>query len=121
MSGNNYLLDTNIILYLLETHLRQAGFQPVTANSAKQALGILQQQAIDLLITDLIMPEMGGFEAFNKIRELDPEARIILASGYSMSEDVVELLSTGGVEFLQKPFGPEEMLRKINAALGATP
>jgi DNA-binding response OmpR family regulator len=52
---------------------------------------------------------------------MNPEARIILASGYSISADVVQLLSTGGVEFLQKPFSAEEMVRKIDAAMGRVP
>ena len=100
--------------------LNLEGFKVLVATSGKSGIELYRSRKdqIDVIVLDMIMPEMGGFEAFNQIRELDPTARIILASGYSISEDVVELLSTGGVEFLQKPFGPEEMLRKIDAAMG---
>jgi CheY-like chemotaxis protein len=69
----------------------------------------------------MIMPEMGGFEAFNNIRQLNPDAKFVLSSGYSLSEEVVQMLSLGGVEFLQKPFSSDEMLRKINLVIAKTP
>lgn len=115
--------DSPAALETIARMLKLEGFKVLVATSGKSGIELYQtaKDRIDVIVLDMIMPEMGGFEAFNRIRELDPGARIILASGYSMSEDVVELLSTGGVEFLQKPFGPQEMLRKINAAMGATP
>jgi len=95
--------------------LTQEGFKVLAAMSGKNALELYltAKDRIEVIILDMIMPEMGGFEAFNKIRQINPEAKFVLSSGYSISEEVVHLLSIGGVEFLQKPYRPDEILRKI--------
>jgi PAS domain S-box-containing protein len=115
--------DSPGALETISRMLKLEGFRVLVATSGKTAIELYQsaRDPIDVIILDMIMPEMGGYEAFNKIREMNPEARIILASGYSISADVVQLLSTGGVEFLQKPFSAEEMVRKIDAAMGRVP
>ena len=115
--------DSPAALETIARMLKIEGFKVLVATSGKSAIEIFQtvKDRIDVIILDMIMPEMGGFEAFNKIRRLNSEAKFVLSSGYSISEDVVQLLSTGGVEFLQKPFSTEEMLRKINAAIGRMP
>jgi CheY-like chemotaxis protein len=115
--------DSPGALETISRMLKLEGFRVLVATSGKTAIELYQtaRDPIDVIILDMIMPEMGGYEAFNKIREMNPEARVILASGYSISADVVQLLSTGGVEFLQKPFSAEEMVRKIDAAMGRVP
>jgi PAS domain S-box-containing protein len=103
--------------------LKQEGFNVLAATSGKNATELYQsaKDRIDIIILDMIMPEMGGFEAFNKIRQLNPEAKFVLSSGYSLSAEVVQLLSAGGVEFLQKPYSTNEMLGKVNAVMARKP
>jgi PAS domain S-box-containing protein len=111
------------VLETLVRMLKREGFNVLAAMSGKNGIELYRsaKDEIKVIILDMIMPEMGGFEAFNAIRQLNPEARFVLSSGYSLSEEVVQILSLGGVEFLQKPFSPEEMLRKIGSVLAQTP
>ena len=112
--------DDPAVLETVGRMLRQEGFKVLAAMSGKNAIELYRTapDEIQIIILDMIMPEMGGFEAFNRIRQLNPEASFVLSSGYSISEEVVHLLSCGGVEFLQKPYNRDEMLKKINSAIG---
>ena len=115
--------DNPGVLETLAKMLKQEGFNVLVAMSGKNGIELYRsaKDEIKVIVLDMIMPEMGGFEAFNSIRQLNPEAKFVLSSGYSLSEEVVQMLSLGGVEFLQKPFSPEEMLRKINLVISKTP
>ena len=62
------------------------------------------KEQIDLIILDLIMPVMDGPETFERLRKLNPEAKVLLSSGYSKDEKIDELLDRGAVGFLEKPF-----------------
>lgn len=110
------------VLETVDRMLQQEGFKVLAAQSGKNAieLYLTAKDQIEVIILDMIMPEMGGFEAFDKIRQLNPEAKFVLSSGYSISEEVVQLLSIGGVEFLQKPYRHDEILKKINTVLAKT-
>jgi two-component system, cell cycle sensor histidine kinase and response regulator CckA len=115
--------DNPGVLETLARMLKQKGFKVLAAMSGKNAIELYRsaKDQIEVIILDMIMPEMGGFEAFNIIRQLNPDAKFVLSSGYSLSEEVVQILSGGSVEFLQKPFSPDEMLRKISLVMAKTP
>jgi PAS domain S-box-containing protein len=112
--------DDREVLETLARLLRRSNFRVLAAMSGRNALEIYREtrEPIDVVILDMIMPEMGGFEAFNRIREIDPGARFVLSSGYSISQEVAELLESGGVGFLQKPYPPEHLIAKIHGLLG---
>jgi PAS domain S-box-containing protein len=114
--------DNPGVLETLKRMLEQEGFKVLAAMSGKDAIELYRsaKDQIEVIILDMIMPEMGGFEAFNQMRQLNPDVKFVLSSGYSLSEEVVQILSGGGVEFLQKPFSPNEMLRKINFVMAKT-
>ena len=86
------------ILDLITRMLKREGIKIRSASSGKEAVDIYRTAAepIDVVLLDMIMPEMGGFEAFNRIREINPQARFILSSGYSISAEVAELLAVAG-------------------------
>ena len=109
--------DESLLLTMAETILADFGFKVLTANSGQKALEVLTQPGnqVDLVITDLVMPGMGGRELIERIRELDPDLPVICTSGYVMPEDH----KTGG-GYLQKPFTSTELLLKVKAALQAT-
>jgi PAS domain S-box-containing protein len=114
--------DDTLVLNTVARMLRQSRCRVLAAASGKSGVDIYREagERIQVVILDMIMPDMGGFEAFNRIRRLNPDARIVLASGYSLSEEVMEVLSSGGVEFLQKPFSEEQLWQKIEKAMGAS-
>ncbi len=107
------------ILDIIGRMLRREDFRLLTAASGKEAVAVYRTAAepIDIVLLDMIMPEMGGFEAFNRIREIDPHSRFILSSGYSISEEVVALLASGGVGFLQKPYEKAQLIKKVKGIL----
>ncbi len=111
--------DDTGVLNTVARMLRQSRCRVLAAASGKSGVDIYQDagEQIQVVILDMIMPDMGGFEAFNRIRQLNPDARIVLASGYSLSEEVMELLSSGGVEFLQKPFSEDQLWQKIEKTM----
>ena len=88
----------------------------MTASNAQKALVLLNQPdtKVDLVITDLVMPGMGGRELMERIRQLDPELPVMPTSGYVMPED-----KKNSAGYLQKPFTATELLMKVKAALVA--
>jgi len=93
------------------------------AEDGENALHLFEQERdrIDLVILDLIMPGMGGRRCLKKILEIDPAARVIIASGYSTRGPETQEVVEGAVSFIKKPFAIPEMLKAIRQALGATP
>jgi len=109
--------DQQVILFLLETHLRQAGLAPVLATSGAEALALLEQHPVDLVITDLIMPEMGGLELMERVRALHPEIPIIVITTNGSVEGAVEAMRRGAYDYLEKPYSPDDLRMTIQRAL----
>lgn len=100
--------------------IRELGYHLLAAESGEEAVEIYRSNpaAIDLVIMDMIMPGMGGGAAIDAIRALDPTARIILSSGYSLSGEAEKILNRAdGISFMQKPFEMADLSQKIRAAL----
>lgn len=72
---------------------------------------------IDLILLDMLMPEMDGRESFNRFRAINPAARIVLASGYARDDDITRLLEMGAVSFIHKPYSINELGQVLNGAL----
>jgi CheY-like chemotaxis protein len=94
--------------------LSEFGYKILTANSGQKALTILNQPGtkVDLVITDLVMPGMGGRELMERIRQLDSGLPVMPTSGYVLPED-----KNNSAGYLQKPFTSTELLLKVKAAL----
>jgi len=106
--------DESLVLTMAETILSDFGYKILTATNGQKALGVLSQPGItvDLVVTDLVMPGMGGRELMERIRQLYPGLPVMPTSGYVMPEDKKH--SAG---YLQKPFTSTELLLKVKAAL----
>ncbi len=109
--------DEPIVLRSITSVLALEGFRVIVAENGVAGLEafLTAQQHIDLVVADVVMPNMGGVEMAKRIREARPDARILLMSGYS---DAV-LLTLPGAEFplMRKPFLPEDLVRTIRANL----
>ena len=98
-----------------------------TAANGREALNLLKNEKIDLVITDILMPEMDGIELVTQARKLYPELRFLLISGGGRqtseisSYDYLETASTltGIASVLRKPFEPEEFIEMVNEVLAA--
>ncbi|MCE5281944.1 MAG: PAS domain S-box protein [Deltaproteobacteria bacterium] len=111
--------DELFIIDVTQDILKTFGYEVLTAKSGEEAIRIYreQQRSIDLVILDMIMPEMGGGEVFGHLKAINPQVRVILASGYSINGQAQRIMEQGCRAFLQKPFGMDELSRKIREVL----
>jgi signal transduction histidine kinase/CheY-like chemotaxis protein len=118
LNGNKTILmvdDEELLLTMGQTVLSSYGYYVMTASSGKKALEIMNEQAsqIDLLITDLVMPNMSGRELIDHVRRLSPDIKILCTTGYVQPSG-----STRQGSYLQKPFTSTDLLRKVKEILG---
>ena len=107
--------DESILLTMADTILSDYGYRVLTANNGQKALQILGQPGtIDLVITDLVMPGMGGRELIERIRQNGLQMPVLATSGYVLPEE-----KQAQAGYLQKPFTSVNLLRKVKAALAA--
>lgn len=97
------------------------GYKVLTARSGEEALKIYQEQQnrIDLIMLDMIMPEMNGDEVFSRLRQINSHSKILLASGHNINRQVKKMMDRGCNGFLQKPFSIELLSKKINVILNS--
>jgi nitrogen-specific signal transduction histidine kinase len=107
--------DESFILTMAETILTEYGYKIVTVNSGQKALALLGREdlKIDLLVTDLVMPAMGGRELIERARQLQPTLKILCMSGGLLSPE-----QQAGMAYLQKPFSSRDLLAKARNVLG---
>ncbi|PIE68256.1 MAG: sigma-54-dependent Fis family transcriptional regulator, partial [Deltaproteobacteria bacterium] len=105
------------ILEVLEARLSSAGYEVIKAGSAQVALEILQRQPVDMMVSDIKMPEMNGFHLLSKARALYPGLPVILLTAYGSIPDAVKAVKSGAVEYLTKPFQGKELIEKVASIL----
>ena len=101
--------DDKSVLSTLSEMLSELRLNPLTTSSAAEALEKIKTQQIDLIITDLMMPNMDGFEFMQKARQINSNIPIVVISGHGDTENVVKALSQGAYNFLTKPFTLKEI------------
>ncbi len=111
--------DETIVREVNDEIISALGYQVLNASNGKQALEIYQERGdeIDLVILDMIMPEMNGAEVFAKLREINPKIKVLLASGYSVEGQASKIMAQGCNGFIQKPFTLELLSTKIDEIL----
>jgi two-component system, cell cycle sensor histidine kinase and response regulator CckA len=119
LSGNQTILmidDEDLLLTMGEMVLSSFGYKVLTANSGAKALEIFaaKSQEIDLVITDLVMPQMSGRELIERLRRHSPQVKVICASGFVRPPSTEE-----EENYLQKPFASQDLLRKVKHVLSA--
>ncbi len=111
--------DENIIRDLLHDVLVEQDYKVLLAKNGEEGLDLYKeyQQNIDITILDIIMPGISGKEVFEKIRDINPKAKIIITSGYSKQKITESLIADGANGFLPKPFNIDKLLDLINALM----
>jgi two-component system cell cycle sensor histidine kinase/response regulator CckA len=114
--------DEQVIREAARRILCTAGYTVLMAENGVQAIETFRQrhgehEEIDLIILDMIMPEMSGEETFTRLREIAPQVRVLLSSGYSQEGRAEDILKAGVRGFLQKPYTLEDVLHKVRAVL----
>lgn len=95
-----------------------AGYRTVTAAGGGEAIAVYESEKPDLVTMDLLMPDMDGMEALQKIREMDPGARVVICSTDKQKYRREEATQFGAVGFLAKPVDPDELVALLADILG---
>jgi two-component system, cell cycle sensor histidine kinase and response regulator CckA len=111
--------DEDVVRGLARQILELAGYQVVEASRGEDALRLYRQRAkpIDLLLTDVVMPETSGKEVAERLTEMQPGLRVLFMSGYTDEAIVHHGVLDPDLEFIQKPFTPAALVRKVRAVL----
>ncbi len=112
--------DLNV-LEVLEARLESAGFSILRAENGRDAVRLLQDHKVDLMISDMKMPGMSGMEVLSKARTLQPGLPIIFLTAYGTIPDAVKAVKAGAVDYLAKPFDGRELVFKLRKVLEDSP
>lgn len=119
-SGTILLIDDEeMILDVGIELLKELGYTVKSAMSGPEAIDVFKGERgkIDLIIMDMIMPGMGGGETFDRLKEIDPDIKVLLSSGYSINGQATKILRRGCDGFIQKPFNMNQLAEKVQRIL----
>jgi DNA-binding NtrC family response regulator len=108
--------DEKDFLEIMAQRMEARGLEITTAESAKQALLVIEKKHFDAIVMDFQMPGMDGMEALKTIKSKKPELQIILLTGYATVEKTVEAMKAGASDFLEKPVDINVLTDKIKQA-----
>ncbi len=113
--------DDEQIRELAKRLLSGAGYKVLTAGNGKEALHVYRtrRDEISLVILDLLMPEMGGKQCLEELMQIDPHAKVLIASGYSLDNATAKTLERGARGFVGKPYHVKEFIRTVRQVLDA--
>ena len=108
--------DEQNIIKLLRLYLREEGYEIVAARNGREALERFRSESPDLVLLDLMMPELGGFEVCTEIRKTS-DVPVIMLTARSDDVDKIVGLEMGADDYITKPFNPREVVARVKAAL----
>ena len=122
MKGTETILlvdDEPNVLAVSKAILESLGYSIYAVKNGEEAVVLYKEKkdGIDLIVLDMIMPGLSGGETFDRIRELNPSAKIILSSGYSLNDQAQQIMNKGCHGFIQKPFDIIQLSRKVREVL----
>ena len=109
--------DDSALRLSLQLLLRSRGFRVVVAKDGEEGLDAAFSARPDLVLLDLMMPKLNGFEVCREIRRRDPELPLLFLTAKTDLEDRLRGLSLGADDYVLKPFAPDELLARVHAAL----
>lgn len=111
--------DDAMITAVVGRMLTELGYDVITANSGQEGVDLYEKRKnnVNLVILDMIMPDMSGAQAFAKLREINPTLKVILASGYSLDDKAREIMNAGCDGFMQKPFDMKKLSNAVRSVL----
>lgn len=109
--------DDPHILEVLEARLSSANMKVLKAAGGAEALELIKTQPVDLLVTDVRMPGMGGMDLFSEVRALKPELPVIFLTAYGTIPDAVKAVKLGAADYLTKPFEGRDLVQKVQELL----
>jgi len=111
--------DEDMIRCLGQRILERHGYTVLSASNGKEALSLYERERnrISLVILDLIMPRLGGWQCLEKLRTLDPMVKVLISSGYASGGAIPEPTKLGAKGFVPKPYDARQMLQTVREVL----
>lgn len=110
--------DERFVLDLLRKVLERRGHEVELAGNGVEALERLSQAAFDLVLTDVVMPEMDGFELLRQVKARYPGVKVIVLTGFARRQSISDFLLYGADDYLSKPFQVPELLASVERITG---
>jgi two-component system cell cycle sensor histidine kinase/response regulator CckA len=113
--------DDEMVVDVGELILNNSGYDVVIAKSGKEAIDVYKENhnRIDMVILDMILPDMDGGDTYDRLKEINPGIKVLLASGYDIDYHGRDIMERGCNGFIQKPFNMNELLEKIREILAS--
>jgi len=109
--------DDDALRFIVKDNLEQRNYHVLVAENGEIALTLFKQEKFDLILLDVMLPKIDGFQVAQTIRRTDEQTPIIFLTARSMTEDKIKGLTIGGDDYIPKPFSMEELLLKIKVFL----
>jgi CheY-like chemotaxis protein len=115
--------DEVVIINVVKSILEGMGYNVLIARCGEEAIEVYKKngQKIDLVLLDMAMPFMGGSETYDSLKEVDPDVKVLLTSGYSIDGQATAILERGCDGFIEKPFTIDELSQKLKGILEKVP
>ncbi|NLY70537.1 MAG: response regulator [Clostridiales bacterium] len=111
--------DAAFMRMMIKDNLKKAGFDEfIEASNGEEAVAKYKEDNPDLVILDITMPGMDGIEALGAIKDMDPEAKVVMCSAMGQEAMVVEAIKMGALDFIVKPFKPERLVQTVKNIAG---
>ena len=112
--------DERTILNSLSRELTSAGFEVTTSASGEDALAGINSRIFDLVMTDLLMPKVDGFQVLKAAKKKGSQTMVIILTGYGAMESAIDALRLGADDFLPKPCNTDELIYRISRLTSKT-
>ena len=111
--------DEDMIIDVGTRMLKKLGYKVFAARDGKEAIAVFKKhlEEIDVIVLDMIMPQMGGGETYDQVKKIKPGVKVLLSSGYSITGQASEILNRGCNGFIQKPFNLQNLSQNLRAIL----
>jgi len=111
--------DEPFVRDLLEKVLRRGGHEVVACATADDALAKLRSSRFDLLLTDVVMPGMDGFDLLRRVKAVHPTIKVIVLTGYARMQSISDFLLYGADDYIAKPFQVHELVAAVDRVTAA--
>ena len=112
--------DEKVIRKGCDEVLTQEGYEVLLAESGEQGLNMIEKEHFDIILLDLMMPGLSGFDVLSHVKTLHPDTSVIVITGYATIENSIEAMKNGAFDFIPKPFSPDQLRVVVSKAIEHT-
>lgn len=109
--------DDELILKTVEHKLLKEGYEVLISRNGKEAINLIEETEVDLIITDIMMPFASGIEMLSALKNLKKQIPVIMLSSMGQEDVILEAFQMGAADFMVKPFSPNELILRIKRLL----